>query len=177
MPCRYRVEDVGMDDVKFRARRETDLGNCVGGLRSVHDADGYPMNWPADPQGWLTPPGMLQAWVAEFPRGVIAGHLALLRVTAPDPTDASARPYAEVTRLFVTPAARRRSVATALLDQAVRWVGGHGYQLTLNVVDERGSAAVAVYEATGWRHTHTTLADWTTPAGEPVYLRHYVRTG
>jgi GNAT superfamily N-acetyltransferase len=160
----------------IRARRDTDLGNCVSGLRAVHEANGYPVNWPVDPEGWLTPPGMLQAWVAEFPRVVIAGHLALQRVTDAV-AGSSAEPRAEVARLFVTPAARRRSVATALLNQAAEWVGDHGYELTLNVVDEDRSAAVALYESTGWRFTHTTTADWTTPTGEPVQLRHYVLAG
>jgi GNAT superfamily N-acetyltransferase len=164
-----------MDEVRIRRRRDADLGDCVSGLRAVHEADGYPMNWPADPGGWLTPPAMLRAWVAEIPRGVIAGHLALQHVAAG--AGGSAQPCAEVARLFVTPAARRRSVATALLARAARWVGDHGYRLTLNVVEEDGSAAVALYESTGWRYTHTTTADWTTPAGEPVHLRHYVRTG
>jgi GNAT superfamily N-acetyltransferase len=164
-----------MDEVRIRGRRDADLADCVSGLRAVHEADGYPVNWPADPEGWLTPPAMLRAWVAEMPGGVIGGHLALQHVAA----DAAgpAEPRAEVARLFVTPAARRRSVATALLARAARWAGDHGYLLTLNVVDEDRSAAIALYESTGWRYTHTTTADWTTPAGQPVHLRHYVHTG
>jgi GNAT superfamily N-acetyltransferase len=164
------LEDGEMDQVRIRARRGADVAQCVGGLRAVHEADGYPMNWPADPAGWLTPPGLLQAWVAEIPRGVIAGHIALEEVTCGGEA-------AEVARFFVTPAARRHSVATALIAEAARWAGDHGYRLTLNVVDEHRSAAVAFYESTGWRHTHTTTADWTTPAGEPVHLRHYVLAG
>jgi hypothetical protein len=50
-------------------------------------------------------------------------------------------------------------------------------ELTLNVTDELRSAAVAFYEATGWQHSHTTDADWTTPDGRPVKPRHYVFGG
>jgi ribosomal protein S18 acetylase RimI-like enzyme len=118
------------------------------------------MNWPADPAGWLTPPGLLQVWVAEVPRGVIAGHIALEDVT-------SGGKAAEVARLFVTPAARRHSVATALIAEAARWAGDHGYRLTLNVVDEQRSAAVAFYESTGWRHTHHGRLDDTRRRARP----------
>ena len=75
------------------------------------------------------------------------------------------------------PAARRRSVASALIRHARSWAAEHGYELTLNVTDEHRSAAVAFYEATGWQHSHTTDADWTTPDGRPVKLRHYVFGG
>ena len=50
-----------------------------------------------------------------------------------------------------------------------------GGRLILNVIDKPGSTAVAFYEGTGWRYTHTTAADWTGPRGEAVRLRHYVR--
>jgi hypothetical protein len=50
-----------------------------------------------------------------------------------------------------------------------------GGRLILNVIDRPGSSAVAFYEATGWRYTHTTTAGWSGPRGEAVRLRHYVR--
>jgi GNAT superfamily N-acetyltransferase len=124
----------------------------------VHEADDYPLNWPADPVGWLTSPGMSVAWIAELPGGAIAGHVAV--------QDGS------LSRLFVIPAARRRSVATALVDRARSWAGAQ--ELTLSVTEEHRSGAVAFYEAAGWRHTHTTDADWTGPDGRPVRLRHYL---
>ncbi|MEV0713599.1 hypothetical protein [Asanoa sp. NPDC050611] len=79
-----------------RPRREADLPGCVAALRAVHDADAYPLNWPEDPIAWLAPQGLAQAWVAELAPGTIAGHVAILG--------------GELTRLFVTPAARRRAV-------------------------------------------------------------------
>jgi GNAT superfamily N-acetyltransferase len=82
-----------------------------------------------------------------------------------------------VSRLFVAPDARRRSVGSALLGAAGQWGTAHALRLTLNVTDTRRSAAVALYEAAGWRHTRTTTADWTAPDGSPVQLRHYIQTG
>jgi len=63
------------------------------------------------------------------------------------------------------------------VEQARSWAAEQHYQLTLNVTDGQRSAAVAFYEATGWRHTRTTDADWTTSDGKPVKLRHYILNG
>jgi hypothetical protein len=49
--------------VKVRPRTAEDLEPCVDLLRAVHDADGYPMLWPDDPASWLSPHGLLSAWV------------------------------------------------------------------------------------------------------------------
>jgi GNAT superfamily N-acetyltransferase len=158
----------------IRTRQQSDLAECVAVLREVHEVDHYPMNWPADVEAWLTPTGMLTAWVAELPAGRIAGHLALQRDPEADDARAAEHPSAEVTRLFVTAPARRLSVASALLQHARSWVDDRGCRLTLEVVDTPQSGAIAFYESTGWRHTHTTMADWTTDTGDPVQLRHFV---
>jgi GNAT superfamily N-acetyltransferase len=158
-----------MSPVDIRVRQPTDLEACVEALRRTHEANAYPLNWPADPHGWLTPPGLLQAWVAELPDGGLAGHVVLSRTAG--------RSQAELSRLFVTPAARRRSVATALVTHAVDWASRRGMDVTLTVVNEHRSSAIAFYEATGWRHTHDSTADWTAPDGTAVTLRHYVRSG
>ncbi|GIF66034.1 hypothetical protein Ais01nite_40690 [Asanoa ishikariensis] len=144
-----------------RPRRAADLPGCVAALRAVHEADAYPLNWPLDPVGWLDPPGLVRAWVAELPEGTIAGHVAIQA--------------GELSRLFVTPAARRRAVGTALVSEATAWAAAHDVELSLEVTDEQRSAAVAFYAATGWQHSHTTQADWTGPDGGPVQLRRYTR--
>ncbi|HEV7962469.1 MAG TPA: GNAT family N-acetyltransferase, partial [Actinoplanes sp.] len=75
----------------LRDRTAADLDACVLALRAVHEADGYPVNWPPKPARWLDPPGVLAAWVFADPE--VAGHVL---VTAPG----------EVGRLFVTPSHR-----------------------------------------------------------------------
>jgi len=157
----------------IRIRHMTDLDRCVDALRAVHEADAYPLNWPSDPRGWLTPPRLLQAWIAEEPDGAVAGHVAVQRLPEVADGQAPAR-HAELSRLYITPVARRRSLASALVGRARSWAAEYGCELTLNVTDEHRSAAVAFYEATGWRHSHTTVADWTAPDGSRVELRHYV---
>ena len=162
-----------MTHPSIRTRCLADLDGCVDALRAVHESDAYPLNWPADPRRWLNPPGLLQAWIAEEPGGAVAGHVAVQSL--PDVSDGRAPARcAELSRLYVTPAARRRSLAGALVGHARLWAAEHGYELTLNVTDERRSAAVAFYEATGWQYSHTTDAGWTTPDGRPVMLRHYL---
>jgi len=156
--------------VLIRERGTADLGRCVALLRVVHEADRYPLNWPDNPAQWLTPAALVVAWVAELPGGDIAGHVALQR-------NAAGRVGAEVSRLFVGPEARRRSVAATLLAHATSWAAEHGLPLTLTVTDEDRSGAVAFYEAAGWHHTATTTADWTAPDGRPVRLRHYAPRG
>jgi GNAT superfamily N-acetyltransferase len=88
----------------IRQRDEADVGTCVEALRAVHRASGYPANWPADPAQWLRPSHILQAWVATTDDTPIAGHVILRQTPA---TERSA----EVSRLFVVPAARRQGVA------------------------------------------------------------------
>jgi GNAT superfamily N-acetyltransferase len=153
------VSDLTIRPLTIRARRSEDLGQCVELLREVRLANGYPMKWPSDPRAWLNHPQLDQAWVAESSPGVVVGHVAVQNGR-------------EVTRLFVAPAARRLRVGSALLDHVSVQAGG---RLILNVIDKPASPAVAFYEGTGWRYTHTTTADWTGPRGESVRLRHYVR--
>jgi hypothetical protein len=69
----------------------TDLAKCVDVLRAVHEADGYPLNWPADPPRWLTARRLLQAWIAEDPEGTVVGHVALQHLAA-DWTTPDGRP-------------------------------------------------------------------------------------
>jgi len=146
----------------IRERRTADLPGCVTGLRAVHEADGYPLQWPSDPAEWLSPSGLAQAWIAALPGIGLAGHVAVV-----------ADPSAELSRLFVVPTARRRGVAEALVTRAVSWARENGLRLVLEVVDEGRSSAIAFYESHGWELTHTSVADWTGPGGAQVKLRHY----
>lgn len=59
-----------------RLRMENDLSSCVALLMVVHARDGYPTTWPADARAWLTPSGILQAWVALRDTAII-GHVVV----------------------------------------------------------------------------------------------------
>lgn len=166
----------GPSVLSIRERRRSDLDRCVEALAVVHHADGYPLNWPADPRGWLCPGGSLPAWIAEGPDGTPAGHLALSQVDSAAVGDLPVSgATASISRFFVVPAFRRQAVGQRLLAQAQKWAGSQGLDLVLDVVDDARSSAVALYEATGWQLSHLSRADWTGPGGEPVRLRHYRR--
>ena len=140
----------------IRSRAAGDLPACVATLRVVHKADGYPLNWPADPQAWLTPPGLRGAWVAVEGKAV-AGHAI---VTGDG----------ELSRLFVSPQRRGSGLARELIAHAR---AAHGGPLVLEVAN---AAAAAYYERTGWIFTGSAVADWTAPDGSPVTLRRYRST-
>ncbi|MFI7707368.1 GNAT family N-acetyltransferase [Nonomuraea sp. NPDC049480] len=140
----------------IRPRVCEDLDACVEALALVHAADRYPVDWPGDPGGWLTPQGLTGAWVA-VEGGVVAGHVGLARGV-------------EVVRLFVVPAARGGALAGRLLAAVRAAVGG---PLELEVSSE-GAAAIAFYERSGWRRVGSGRAAWLNAAGEPALVHRYV---
>jgi len=149
-----------------RRRRPADLPGCVAALAEVHRLDGYPSRWPADAAGWLSPAGLLAAWLA-VDAGTVLGHVALhagIEDTEP----------VSVSRLFVRPARRGRRLGEALLSTATDHAASRGLELTLEVVDEQRSAAISLYERLGWRYAGRRPADWHTPAGIRPQLRRYV---
>lgn len=164
-------------DVTVRTRRAEDVQACAEALAEVHRYDNYPTRWPADPAEWLTPAGLLAAWVAEND-GTVQGHVAVTCGTDDalliNAGGQPAEELATVSRLFVRPAARGRRLGEALLSTATTYAHQHGMGLVLDVVAERRSAANALYEGLGWRLVGQRAAAWTTPAGVRPQLRSYV---
>jgi GNAT superfamily N-acetyltransferase len=153
-----------LTEVGVRPRRDDDLPSCVEALSAVHRTDAYPVNWPADPGLWLTPDGLLEAWVAAAGPEVF-GHVAITGGVDGGPVS--------VARLFVPSRARRRGVAGALLDAARAWAAVRGLGLVLEVEDG-GRAAIAFYERHGWRRVGTAESDWTTADGRTALMHTYV---
>jgi GNAT superfamily N-acetyltransferase len=140
---------------------------CVQALAVVHEASGYPANWPGDPAHWLAPSGTLHAWVATG-AVPISGHVVLRQ-----PSFRTASPAAaEVSRLFVVPAARRQGIASALLSTTMQWAADNELDLVLEVAHEL-SAARTLYERAGFALIATKAADWTAPDGHPVLLHQF----
>lgn len=119
----------------------------------MHAHSGYPVNWPADPAGWLTPPTLLAAWVAERD-GRTVGHVALCRAEDGDPAPRSwaARgsgvPAVCVNRLFVAPEARGLGGGADLMERAVG-ARSRGLHPVLEVV--AADPAAAFYARLGWQ--------------------------
>jgi GNAT superfamily N-acetyltransferase len=155
-----------------RERRPEDLAECVRALAEVHARDGYPTWWPADPAGWLSPAGILAAWVAEV-GGTVVGHVCVVTGGDEDAAGVTVGEPAMVSRLFVAPAGRGRGLGAALLAEARQFAATGNRTLMLDVVDD-GGAAVALYERLGWRLVERRSAEWTTPQGERPWLRVYL---
>jgi GNAT superfamily N-acetyltransferase len=150
----------------IRRRWSADLPGCGRALAAVHRADGYPVEWPADPAGWLAEPGQLAGWVAVAADGTVAGHVAV----GPG-TDSSAGPLwaartggepertAAVGRLFADPAARGHGLGARLLAAAVRQVRHWELTPVLDVVTDN-TAAVRLYRSSGWQELDTVQQHW-----------------
>ncbi|MFF0106978.1 GNAT family N-acetyltransferase [Streptomyces hirsutus] len=149
-----------------RPRTDRDLGACVRVLAEIHEHDGYPVNWPALPGAWLTPPSLVTSWVAEL-HGRVAGHVGLSRSAAGDAapglwsaragtgTDATA----VVSRLFVAPWARGHGIGALLMARAVTESKARGLHPVLDVVAS-DTAAAALYERLGWQLLATVEQQW-----------------
>lgn len=160
-----------------RIRVESDLDECAQVLAAVHKADGYPVNWPDHPVGWLSQPSLLAAWVAEVD-GRILGHVGLSRS---EPGDAapglwsrreglSVEVTAVVSRLFVAPAARGQGIGARLMEQAVREARERDLHPVLDVVAS-DIAAAALYERLGWSFLAAVDQQWSPT--ETVTVRCY----
>jgi GNAT superfamily N-acetyltransferase len=162
--------------VPIRPRRPGDLDACVAVLRRVHDRSGYPDRWPADPARWLTPEGLIAAWVAEH-EGAVVGQVGLAQGDRHSGLlQAVGRPVgelAEVIRLFVDPAVRGSGLGRELLAVASSHAVAAGLRPVLEVVDDAGPA-IALYERSGWQLVGTGTATWTTLDGAYLGLRYYV---
>lgn len=148
-----------------RPRSEDDLPACAAVLVAVYEADGYPVEGVAEPEAWLTPTGLLQAWVAEL-AGEVIGHVCL---TEPTDTDAAATVFrrtpegsaadiAVLGRLFVHPEARGHRAGELLTRTAMNHATTHGLRLVLDAM-EKDQAAIRLYERLGWHRIGTTDHD------------------
>ncbi|HEY1572828.1 MAG TPA: GNAT family N-acetyltransferase [Pseudonocardiaceae bacterium] len=164
-----------MTGVSIRPRRPDDLVACVAIVAETHRTSGYPVNWPADPERWLTPRDLLGAWVAEL-AGAVVGHIGLMEATAAPAgawatsTGAPVERAAEITRLCVAGAARRRSVGRRLLDTAAAAAREHGRHAVLGVFDQ-DSSAIALYDSAGWRRLSS--VDYEMSRGGNVLMHCY----
>ena len=143
--------------VVVRQRDDSDLSACVEALADVHTRDGYPVNWPADPAGWLTTATLIDAWVAELD-GRVVGHVGLSGGTKDDvaPRLLSGREGVPlvastgvVSRLFVAPGARGHRIGAQLMARVVAEARARELRPVLDVV-ATDTSAIALYERLGW---------------------------
>ncbi|MFE6049746.1 GNAT family N-acetyltransferase [Kitasatospora sp. NPDC056446] len=149
-----------------RPRRADDLADCVRVLGDVHSTDGYPADWPDRPASWLTPDGLLAAWVAESD-GRLAGHVGLARSSPGDLAPVlwsgrtGGRPEltAVIGRFYVAPGERGHHLGARLLACAVAHARALGLHPVLDVL-ATDTAAVALYRRLGWTHLGSGEQRW-----------------
>ncbi|GFH64320.1 MULTISPECIES: GNAT family N-acetyltransferase [Streptomyces] len=127
----------------IRPRGSGDLAQAAAALVAVHEADGYPVEGVSQPEAWLSPSGLMAAWVAEQ-SGLIVGHVAISRPTGGR--------TGTLERLFVLPAARGRGAAERLIRVAEGFAQAHRLGLVLEVL-AKDTAAIRLYRRLGWTET------------------------
>ncbi|MEH0419363.1 GNAT family N-acetyltransferase [Streptomyces sp. B21-083] len=143
-------------------------------LATVHKENAYPLNWPTDPAGWLTPRSLLAVWVAEGEgeEGII-GHVLLADSDAGNAAAAlwTDGPTAVINRLYVDPVARGRGVGAELMARAVAEAESRALHPVLDVAST-ATAAAALYERLGWTLLAAEVEQEWLP-GQWVKLRSY----
>ncbi|WP_340560394.1 GNAT family N-acetyltransferase [Streptomyces sp. GSL17-111] len=127
----------------IRPRNSGDLAQAAAALVAVHEADGYPVEGVAEPEQWLTPPGLMAAWVAEL-SGRIVGHVAV--------SGSGDGRAGMLERLFVLPEARRRRAGERLVQAAEGFAQARRLALELEVL-AKDEAAIRLYKRLGWSET------------------------
>lgn len=133
------------------------MAALIAVLAEVHRVDRYPVNPARVSPDWISGQPGDRSWVAEL-SGHVVGHVTLAR------TDLGPM----VQRLFVSPTARERGIASALLDI----VEAHDGPIRLEV-DQQAPKVIALYEARGWRRIGERPGGWTTVDGSPAQTYIY----
>ena len=164
--------------VELRPRTDDDLDACELMAREVHDVDGYPPRFADDLRRFVSVPGALAAWVAEWD-GAIVGHVALQRTSSPEvmvlageATGRAPEGLGVVARLLVAPAHRRKGLGGTLLGLAAQAAHDWGRWPVLDVATHF-DAAIGLYERAGW--IRAGRVDVHFPDAEP--LAEYVYIG
>ncbi len=150
----------GIPVIRFRI--ESDIPAAAAGLVKVHATDGYPVEGVSRPEVWLTPPGMLKAWVAEI-AGNVVGHVTVSRSNGEEAVSfwlsrsgSDEEKIGVLARLFVIPEARKRAVGEYLVRAAVEYAQSKGMRLVLDVM-AKDVAAVRLYTRLGWTELGTAV--------------------
>ena len=143
--------------ILIRQRLDSDLPQAAEGLVRVHAKDGYPVEGVSQPKKWLTPDGMINAWVA-VKSGIVVGHVAVNRPADEwavslwiERSGDSISRVAVLARLFVVPEARNLAAGESLMHAAVDYARSEGIRLVLDVL-AKDAAAIRLYTRLGWEN-------------------------
>lgn len=147
-----------MSGVEVRPFVAEDLDPLARVLVEVHATDRYPVEGVDDPRVWLQLDSPLGQWTALLDEAPV-GHVAMLQaVLAEDGAAAQLavqdgtpiEQVAVLARLFVAPSARKRSVATRLMETVERAARSADLRLVLDVMT-KDRTALEIYRKRGWQ--------------------------
>lgn len=170
--------------VNIRARREKDLPAAAALLEEVYYRDQYPVEGVADPFSWLTPQGLLAAWVATID-DVVIGHAMVTENDPSDPTVVASvnawiskggqpEQAAVIRRLFVGKAGLGKGIGQRLVLAAMQWAQQNNTRLVLDVMAVH-AGAIRLYERLKWHRIGTAVHD--NGAGESFECFFYASPG
>ncbi|MFJ1879913.1 GNAT family N-acetyltransferase [Streptomyces sp. NPDC088137] len=143
-----------MADTTIRPLEDADIPGAAAALMEVHATDGYPVEGVERPEVWITPPGVVKAWVAH--RGSVVGHVAIMKAEGEEAVTLWQRRSGEaktrigvLARLFVVRSARKHAVGERLMRAAMDYAEENGLRLVLDVM-EKDESAIRLYERLGW---------------------------
>ncbi|MFE3828740.1 GNAT family N-acetyltransferase [Streptomyces sp. NPDC059092] len=132
------------------------MAPAASALVEVHRTDGYPVEGVDRPEDWLSPIGLLGAWVAIVDSRVV-GHVAITRPSGEgvvelwnEQDEGGERGVGVLVRLFVLADARNRSIGKSLVRAAVNYAATNDLRLVLDVM-VKDDSAIRLYERLGWR--------------------------
>lgn len=166
----------GHDTMQVRHRADDDLPSLRQVAQDVHALDGYPPRLPRDLGRFVAAPEALASFVATA-SGQVIGHVCVSPSSSPEvlglaqqALGVQLKDIAVVARMLVSPTARRRGVARALLAEAVAEAHRLGRKPILDVATHF-IAAIALYESAGWRRLGLVTVDISgmDPMDEYVY--------
>jgi GNAT superfamily N-acetyltransferase len=149
-----------MPSATFRTRTEADIPALVAALEDVYSTDSYPIEGTADAAAFLTPRGLLQAWVAVH-AGVVVGQIVVVAgaqghpaavqawVDLPDSGGDAARTIVAA-RFFICKHARGQGLGRALIQRTCDWANANGMKIVMNVLS-KDKEAMRLYEKVGFR--------------------------
>lgn len=161
-----------MVETAVRPIEDADVPGAAAALVEVHATDGYPVEGVDHPEAWITPPGVVKAWVAD--RGGVLGHIAIMKAQGEKAVALWQKQSGEdearigvLARLFVLRSARKHAVGESLMRAAMKYAEGNSLRLVLDVM-EKDTSAIRLYERLGWHFigeaTHRYGADQQIPA-------------
>ncbi|WP_405506911.1 GNAT family N-acetyltransferase [Streptomyces cyaneofuscatus] len=144
-----------MADTTIRPIEDADVPGAAAALIEVHATDGYPVEGVDDPEAWITPPGVVKAWVAH--REGVVGHIAIMKAEGEKAVALWQQQSGEdearigvLARLFVVRSARKHAVGESLMRAAMDYAEENDLRLVLDVMD-KDEAAIRLYERLGWQ--------------------------